>query len=262
VEEIGSGVTGHRVGSRIGVPWLARTCGTCAYCLTGKENLCERAVFTGYSTDGGYPEYLIAGASTGLPLPDGYNDEQAAPLLCAGLIGYRAYRAAGEGARLGLFGFGAAAHLLTQLAVAEGRDVFAFTREGDLEGQAFARSLGAVWAGGSGEAPPMPLDAAIIFAPVGALVPIALRAVRPGATVVCAGIHMSEIPAFPYELLWRERVLRSVANLTRDDGRRFLEAASRARIRAEVEALPLIDANLALRRLREGKVKGALVLVP
>jgi len=262
VEEVGPGVSGHRIGARVGVPWLARTCGSCPYCLAGKENLCERAVFTGYSRDGGYAEYLVADAATGIPIPDMYGDEEAAPLLCAGLIGYRAYRVAGDALRLGLFGFGAAAHLLAQLAAAEGREVYAFTRDGDLEGQAFARSLGAVWAGGSGEAPPVRLDAAIIFAPIGALVPIALSAVGPGGTVVCAGIHMSEIPAFPYELLWKERVLRSVANLTREDGRLFLEAASRASIRAETEALPLGDANVALARLREGKVKGALVLVP
>jgi propanol-preferring alcohol dehydrogenase len=262
VEEVGPGVVGQRIGARVGVPWLARTCGFCPHCLAGRENLCERAAFTGFSRDGGYAEYLTADAAAGLPIPDVYGDEEAAPLLCAGLIGYRAYRAAGEGTRLGLFGFGAAAHLIAQLAAAEGREVYAFTRDGDLEGQAFARSLGAAWAGGSGEAPPERLDAAIIFAPVGALVPTALSSVGAGGTVVCAGIHMSEIPAFPYELLWKERVLRSVANLTREDGRLFLEAASKASIRAETEALPLGDANVALSRLREGKVRGALVLVP
>jgi propanol-preferring alcohol dehydrogenase len=262
VEATGQGVSEPRTGERVGIPWLASTCGTCGFCLAGKQNLCERAAFTGYSKDGGYAEYLVADVAAALSVPEAYGDVEAAPLLCAGLIGYRAYRAAGDGKRLGLFGFGAAAHLLAQLATAEARDVYAFTRDGDLEGQAFARSLGALWAGGSGEAPPTPLDAAIIFAPVGALVPAALAAVRPGGTVVCAGIHMSEIPAFPYDLLWRERVLRSVANLTWEDGRLFMEAASRASIGAVTETLPLADANLALSRLREGKVKGALVLVP
>jgi propanol-preferring alcohol dehydrogenase len=262
VEEIGPGVPELRRGARVGIPWLDSTCGTCWYCLAGKENLCERAVFTGYSKDGGYAEYLVADARSALPIPDVFGDVEAAPLLCAGLIGYRAYRVAGEGRRLGLFGFGAAAHLLAQLALAEGREVYAFTRDRDFEGQTFARSLGAVWAGGSGEATPEPLDAAIIFAPVGALVPTALAAVRPGGTVVCAGIHMSEIPAFRYELLWKERVLRSVANLAREDGRLFMEAAARAGLRSETETLPLAEANLALTRLREGKVRGALVLMP
>ncbi len=262
IEAAGPGVSGGRVGQRVGVPWLASTCGSCAFCLSGRENLCERAQFTGYSRDGGYAELAVAPARAVLPLPDSYEDVEVSPLLCAGLIGYRAYRMAGSAPKLGLFGFGAAAHLLTQLAVAEGRQVFAFTRKGDLEGQTFARSLGAEWAGSSTEPPPGPLDAAIIFAPVGSLVPIALRSLAPGGTVVCAGIHMSEIPSFPYELLWRERVLRSVANLTREDGERFLELAAGIPIRAGVEALPLADANLALARLREGRVKGALVLVP
>lgn len=262
VEAVGFGVSAPRIGARVGVPWLAWTCGVCSFCVAGKENLCEKATFTGYSRDGGYAEYVVGVAAAAIPVPDAFDDVEAAPLLCAGLIGFRAYRAAGDGKTLGLYGFGAAAHLIAQLAVAQGREVYAFTREGDLDGQGFARSLGAAWAGGSGESPPRPLDAAIIFAPVGALVPAALSAVGPGGTVVCAGIHMSRIPAFPYELLWRERVLRSVANLTREDGRLFMEAASQVPLRPTTEVLPLTDANLALARLRDGKVTGALVLRP
>jgi propanol-preferring alcohol dehydrogenase len=262
VEEVGRGTPGLREGDRVGIPWLAWSCGECAYCLAGRENLCERALFTGYDRDGGYAELTVADHRYAFPIPAEYSDVEAAPLLCAGLIGYRAYRQAGPAPRLGLYGFGAAAHLLAQVAVHEGREVFAFTRPGDSDGQEFARSLGAAWAGGSDEAPPESLDAAILFAPVGALVPTALRAVAPGGTVVCAGIHMSEIPAFPYETLWRERVLRSVANLTRRDAQEFLDLAPRVPVRAETETLPLELANEALGRIRQGDTKGALVLVP
>lgn len=262
VERIGSEVDTVEVGDRVGIPWLAWTCGTCDFCASGRENLCEQAEFTGYTRDGGYAECTVAAASAALPIPDAYDDVTAAPLLCAGLIGYRAYRLAGPGLRLGLFGFGAAAHLLAQVAVHDGRQVYAFTKEGDTAGQTFARSLGTVWAGASTEPPPEPLDAAIIFAPVGSLVPAALRTVGPGGTVVCAGIHMSDIPSFPYEILWRERVLRSVANLTREDGELFLEVAPEVPVRAATETLPLTHANEALERLREGRVEGALVLVP
>lgn len=262
VERVGACVMGCSVGDRVGIPWLASTCGHCAPCRAGRENLCENARFTGYTRDGGYAEFATAHASYAFPVPESFDDVAAAPLLCAGLIGYRAYRLAGPGARLGLYGFGAAAHLLTQLASHEGREIYAFTKTGDTRGQAFARSLGAVWAGGSDESPPRPLDAAILFAPVGALVPAALRAVGPGGTVVCAGIHMSEIPSFPYEILWKERVLRSVANLTREDGEAFLSVASEVPVRASTETLPLQEANRALDRLRAGQVEGALVLVP
>lgn len=262
VEEVGEGVARLDPGQRVGIPWLGWSCGECRPCRTGRENLCRRARFTGYTLDGGYAEYTVADARYAFPLPKEYDDVEAAPLLCAGLIGYRAYRMAGEGRRLGLYGFGAAAHLLTQLAVHQGRRVFAFTRPGDDEGQRFAHELGVEWAGGSDGPPPEPLDAAIIFAPVGKLVPAALEAVEPGGTVVCAGIHMSDIPSFPYRILWEERVLRSVANLTREDGVGFLREAARAGVRAHTEALPLGEANEALRRLREGEVHGALVLVP
>jgi alcohol dehydrogenase, propanol-preferring len=262
VEALGSGTSGVSVGDRVGIPWLAWSCGECEFCLSERENLCPSARFTGFSRDGGYAEFATADHRYAFPLPPGLGDDEAAPLLCAGLIGYRAYRMAGEGRRIGLYGFGAAAHLLAQLALYEEREVYAFTRPGDEEGQAFARSLGATWAAGSTDLPPAPLDAAILFAPVGALVPLALRAVAPGGTVVCAGIHMSEIPTFPYEILWEERILRSVANLTRRDAREFLEIASRVPIRPEVECLPLEDANEALRRLRAGEVRGALVLRP
>ncbi len=262
IEEVGEEVEGRSVGDRVGVPWLAWTCQECSACRSGRENLCKRAEFTGYTRNGGYAEYLVADASYAFPIPDGYDDVAAAPLLCAGLIGYRAYRLAGSAGRLGLYGFGAAAHLLAQVAVHEGREVYAFTKRGDDKGQAFARSLGAAWAGGSDDRPPEPLDAAIIFAPVGALVPTALRAVAPGGTVVCAGIHMSQIPSFPYEILWEERVLRSVANLTRDDAERFLSVAPEVPVRADTESLRLDEANEALRRLRSGEVEGALVLLP
>ena len=251
-----------RPGDRVGVPWLGWTCGTCVYCLSGRENLCPNARFTGYQLDGGYAERTVADERYCLPLPPGYSDAEAAPLLCAGLIGHRALVAAGDPARLGLYGFGAAAHLVAQVARHEGRRVFAFTREGDDEGQRFARELGAEWAGASTEAPPEPLDAAILFAPVGALVPAALRAVAPGGTVVCAGIHMSPIPSFPYELLWGERVLRSVANLTRADGAAFLDIAGRVPLQVATETLPLEQANEGLERLRAGRVRGAAVLLP
>jgi propanol-preferring alcohol dehydrogenase len=254
--------------ARVGVPWLGWSCGRCDFCRRGAENLCVRARFTGYTRQGGYAEFAVADERFCFPLPDRYDAVHAAPLLCAGLIGHRAYRQAterpfgGDAARLGLFGFGAAAHLLAQVAVADGRRVFAFTRAGDAPAQAHARSLGAEWAGSSEEPPPEPLDAAIIFAPVGALVPVALRAVRPGGVVVCAGIHMSDIPSFPYADLWQERAVRSVANLTREDGDRFLERAARIALRIDATPFPLESANEALAALREGRLQGAAVLVP
>jgi alcohol dehydrogenase, propanol-preferring len=251
-----------QLGERVGIPWVGWTCRVCDACRRGQENLCPNARFTGYTRDGGYAEYAVTDARYALPLPAVYEDGEAAPLLCAGLIGYRAYTLAGEGERIGLYGFGAAAHLLAQMARHEGRRVFAFTRPGDDAGQAFARTQGAVWAGGSDQAPPEALDTAIIFAPVGPLVPAALNAVRPGGTVVCAGIHMSDIPSFPYRILWEERVLRSVANLTRADGTAFLEAAARVPVRASTRMIPLEEANEALRLLRDGEVEGALVLEP
>jgi len=256
----GPDMTRFAVGARVGVPWLAWTCGVCEYCRAGLENLCIRARFTGYTREGGYAQEVLADARYCLPLPANVPAAPLAPLLCAGLIGYRAYRKAGEGTNLGLYGFGAAAHLLAQIARHEGRRVFAFTREGDRAGQAFARSLGAVWAGASGERPPQELDAAILFAPVGALVPAALAAVRPGGRVVCAGIHMSDIPTFPYRLLWGERSVASVANLTRADGEAFIPLATRLGLTATVERFPLADANLALQRLRNGALQGAAVL--
>ena len=262
VEAIGAGVTGFREGDRVGVPWLGWTCGVCRFCASGRENLCERARFTGYELDGGYAEGVVADARFCFPIPEGYADAEAAPLLCAGLIGHRALRMAGEARRIGIYGFGAAAHIVAQVARHEGRRIFAFTRPGDAAAQGFARSLGAEWAGGSDELPPEKLDAAILFAPVGGLVPAALRAVDRGGVVVCAGIHMSDIPAFPYAILWEERVVRSVANLTRRDGTDFLALAPRVPVRTEVETLPLEQANEALRRLRAGEVTGALVLVP
>ena len=252
----------HRSGDRVGVPWLGWTCGECRYCREGRENLCARARFTGYHLPGGYAEYTVADERYCFPLPAGYDDAAAAPLLCAGLIGYRSLVAAGDAARLGLYGFGAAAHIVAQLARHQGRRVFAFTKPGDAAGQAFATSLGAEWAGGSDAPPPEEFDAAIIFAPVGALVPVALRALARGGTVVCAGIHMSEIPALPYALLWGERTLRSVANLTRRDGEEFLRLAPAAGVRTTVERFPLGAANDALARLRAGTVRGAAVLVP
>lgn len=262
VVRVGSNVEAWRVGDRAGVPWLARACGACADCARGQENLCERALFTGYTAPGGYAEYVAADARFCLPLPARYSDLEAAPLLCAGLIGYRAYRAAGDAAKIGLYGFGAAAHLLAQVARAGGRDVYAFTKSGDTAGQSFALELGAVWAGGSAEVPPVALDAAIIFAPVGALVPLALAAVRKGGRVVCAGIHMSDIPAFPYSLLWGERSVCSVANLTRADGAEFMRLAGNVALRPAVEPFALEEANEALARLRAGRLRGAAVLVP
>jgi propanol-preferring alcohol dehydrogenase len=260
VVDVGSDDTRFRVGDRVGVPWLGATCGICRYCRESLENLCERAEFTGCTIDGGYAEHAVADARYCFAIPERYSDQLAAPLLCAGLIGYRAYRAAGAGRNLGLYGFGAAAHLLAQIARADGRQVFAFTRPGDRDAQAFARELGAAWAGGSDVAPPEPLDAAIIFAPVGALVPAALAATRKAGRVVCAGIHMSAIPTFPYELLWGERTVASVANLTRADGEEFMRIAATVDLSPAVETFELAQANEALRRLREGKLHGAAVL--
>jgi propanol-preferring alcohol dehydrogenase len=262
VAERGPGATRFAPGERVGVPWLGWTCGVCTYCRSGRENLCDRARFTGWQLDGGYAECAVADERYCFPLAAEYGDVEAAPLLCAGLIGYRALAAAGDAARLGLYGFGAAAHLVAQVARHQGRRVFAFTRAGDASAQAFARELGAEWAGASDEAPPEPLDAAILFAPVGALVPAALRVVAKGGTVVCAGIHMSPIPSFPYDILWGERTVRSVANLTRRDGESFLALAPRVPVRTETEAFPLARANDALDRLRSGRLRGAAVLVP
>ena len=249
-------------GDRVGVPWLGWTCGECAYCLTGRENLCNSARFTGYDTDGGYAELCVADERFCFPVPDGLADVQAAPLLCAGLIGYRSLRLAGDAANIGLYGFGAAAHIVCQVALHQGREVYALTRPGDVDAQAFARSLGATWAGDTATRPPAELDAAILFAPAGELVPTALGHVRKGGSVVCAGIHMSDIPSFPYELLWGERVVRSVANLTRSDGEEFLRIAAAVPVETRVQELPLASANEALVRLRAGDVRGALVLVP
>ncbi len=260
VEVVGDGVTHLAVGDRVGIPWLAYSCGECNYCRSGRENLCRNARFTGYQADGGYAEYAVADARYAFRLPAGYSDAEAAPLLCAGLIGYRAYRMAGEGARLGLYGFGAAAHLIAQVAIHEGREVSAFTSSGDEEAQAFARSLGCAWAGASTEPPPAALDAAIIFAPVGPLVPEALSHVVPGGVVVCAGIHMSDIPSFPYHRLWEERVIRSVANLTRADARDFLALAPKVPVKTRVQTYELSDANRALADLRAGRIEGAAVL--
>lgn len=260
-------VLGHQIvarvegtGERIGVPWLGWTDGDCRYCTTGRENLCDNGRFTGYDLDGGYAEYAAVDERFCFAIPDDYSDEHAAPLLCAGLIGYRSLRLAGDSERLGLYGFGSSAHIILQVARHQGRRVFVFTRPGDEDGQRFARELGADWAGGSDETPPEELDAAIIFAHVGALVPVALRATGKGGTVVCAGIHMTDIPRFPYELLWGERVVRSVANLTRADGEEFLALAPRVPVRTEVELFPLERANEALERLRAGRIRGAAVL--
>ncbi len=261
VVEAGREVQGLRLGDRVGIPWLGWTCGECGYCRRGLENLCRRAQFTGYHRDGGFAEYAVADARYAFPLPEGYDDLHAAPLLCAGLIGYRCLRVAGEGERLGLYGFGAAAHLIAQVAAYQGRRVFAFTRPGDVEAQAFARELGAVWAGGSDELPPEPLDAAVVLAPVGALVVQALRATAPAGVVVCGGIHMSDIPSFPYRLLWEERVVRSVANLTRKDAEEFLALAPRVPVRVRATPYPLEDAQRALEDLRAGRVVGSAVLV-
>jgi alcohol dehydrogenase, propanol-preferring len=261
VEEVGERVERFAPGDRVGVPWLGYTDGECRYCRTGRENLCDNARFTGYQIDGGYAEYASADHRYCFSIPEGSPDLQAAPLLCAGLIGYRSLRMAGDAERLGLYGFGASAHIIIQVAVHQGRRVFAFTREGDEEGQRFARGLGATWAGSSDERPPEEIDAAIIFAPVGALVPAALRAVAKGGVVVCAGIHMTDIPTFPYEILWGERVVRSVANLTRRDGEMFLALAPGVPVRTEVTSFPLERANEALTALRRGEIRGAAVLV-
>ncbi len=257
---LGEQVTRWTVGQRVGVPWLGWTCGSCRFCREGRENLCDQAQFTGYTRPGGFAEYTVADQRFCFALPANEQATAVAPLLCAGLIGYRALRLAGEGERLGIYGFGAAAHLITQVARWQGRQVFAFTRPGDMEGQRFARELGAVWAGDSTDLPPTPLDAAIIFAPVGELVPQALRAVAKGGVVVCGGIHMSPIPAFPYDLLWGERVVRSVANLTREDGEDFLQLAPQVPVQTTVEVFPLAELNAALHALRRGAIRGAAVI--
>jgi propanol-preferring alcohol dehydrogenase len=261
VVRVGSDVKDIRVGERIGIPWLGWTCGACHWCRTSRENLCDRARFTGYTIDGGFAQYTVADQRYCFPLPGSYSDTEIAPLLCAGLIGYRSYRMAGADAdRIGIYGFGAAAHIITQVAVSQGRRIYAFTRHGDAAAQAFALRMGAAWAGDSTSVPPEPLDAAILFAPAGELVVAALRATTKGATIVCGGIHMSDIPSFPYRLLWEERVVRSVANLTRQDGSDFLRLAGGFRIHTEVEPLRLRDANVALGRLRRGDLSGAFVL--
>jgi propanol-preferring alcohol dehydrogenase len=261
IAALGEGATQFRIGARVGIPWLGWTCGACRFCRAGKENLCEKALFTGYTRDGGYAEYTLADARYCFPVAEGYGAAEAAPLLCAGLIGYRSLRMAGEGKTLGLYGFGAAAHIVAQLARHEGRRLFAFVKPGDEAACRFALSLGAEWAGGSDEAPPELLDAAIIYAPAGPLVPAALRAVAPGGRVVCAGIHMSDIPSFPYDILWRERSVHSVANLTRADGEEFLDLAPKVPVVTTVETLPLEQANEALSRLRDGRLTGAAVLM-
>ena len=262
IEAIGQDVTRFRIGDRVGVPWLGWTCGECNFCKSNRENLCERARFTGYTTDGGYAEFTIADARFCFPLPEEYDDVSVAPLLCAGMLGYRSYRKVKDSPKLGIYGFGAAAHLIVQVALFEKRKVFAFTRPGDKAGQEFARSLGAAWAGGSDETPPEKLDAAIIFAPVGPLVPVALRAIDKGGIVICGGIHMSDIPSFPYRDLWGERVICSVANLTRRDGEEFLAIAPRIPIRTTTQSFPLECANEAIEQLRRGELDGAAVLVP
>ena len=262
VEAIGPDVTALVPGTRIGIPWLGWSCGVCGFCLSGRENLCPKARYTGYQINGGYAEYALADASFCFELPAKYDDVHAAPLLCAGLIGYRAYRMAGSGASLGIYGFGAAAHIIAQVAVHQGREVFAFAAPGDYQAVRFARDLGATWAGSSDEAPPRPLDGAIIFAPVGPLVPEALSRVVPGGVVVCAGIHMSDIPSFPYRLLWEERAVRSVANLTRRDAREFLALAAAIPLNTHIQVYSLRDANQALSDLRSGRLSGAAVVVP
>jgi alcohol dehydrogenase, propanol-preferring len=262
VLRLGAAASRFSVGDRIGIPWLGRTCGVCEYCKRGLENLCDAPQFTGYTRDGGYAELATADERFCVRIPDNYSDLEAAPLLCAGLIGFRSLLKAGDARRLGIYGFGAAAHLITQVAVHEGRDVYAFTRHGDTDAQSFARSVGACWAGASDDLPPTTLDAAIIFAPVGSLVPSALRAVRKGGIVVCGGIHMSDIPSFPYELLWGERTLCSVANLTRRDAEQFMTIAERVPLRTHFETFPLSSANEALDRLRSGRLQGAAILIP
>ena len=258
----GSEATRFKAGDRVGAPWLGWACGTCEFCRRGQENLCESARFTGYQLDGGYAEYAKADERFCVPIPERYGDVEAAPLLCAGLIGYRALRLAGDAPRLGLYGFGASAHIVIQVARHRGQEVAVFTKPGDLNAQAFARRLGAAWVGGSDELPPAPLDAAIIFAPAGELVPAALRAVRKGGSVICAGIHMSDIPRFPYALLWPERTIRAIANLTRQDAEAFMAVAAEIPIRTETLAMPLDQANEALARLRGGRLTGTAVLVP
>jgi propanol-preferring alcohol dehydrogenase len=260
VDRVGPGVSDPAPGTRVGIPWLGSTCGRCAYCVSGRENLCDEAAFTGYQLDGGYAEYTVADARYAFALPESMDDVSVAPLLCAGLIGHRCLRMAGDGERIGLYGFGAAAHIVTQVVRYEGRRVFAFTRPGDVDAQRFALDLGAEWAGDSGTLPPERLDAAILFAPVGDLVPAALRAVVKGGVVVCGGIHMSDIPAFPYSILWGERVVRSVANLTRRDAQEFLALAPRVPVHTETVRFPLEEANVALRQLRDGELRGAAVL--
>jgi propanol-preferring alcohol dehydrogenase len=262
IDAVGDGVEGLHVGDRVGIPWLGHTCGICTYCLEHRENLCDRPLFTGYTRDGGFATSVIADARYAFPLGEVGSDVELAPLLCAGLIGWRSLVIAGEGKRLGIYGFGAAGHIVAQIAKWQGRSVFAFTRPGDLDTQDFARRLGAVWAGGSDEMPPEGLDAAIIYATVGALVPLALKAVRKGGRVVCAGIHMSEIPSFPYEILWEERQLVSVANLTRQDGLDFLKLVPQIGIVTKTTRYPLVEANQALADLRAGRFEGAAVLVP
>ncbi|WP_374599115.1 zinc-dependent alcohol dehydrogenase family protein [Sphingosinicella sp.] len=259
---MGADVTAFSIGQRVGVPWLGHTCGHCPYCAAEQENLCDHPEFTGCTRDGGYATHAVADARYCFPIPERFSDVEAAPLLCAGLIGWRALRMAGEGRRIGLYGFGAAAHVLAQVAVWQGREVYAFAKAGDVEAQAFARSLGCVWAGSSEEAPPAELDAALIFAPVGALVPTALKAVRKGGRVICAGIHMSDIPSFPYADLWGERVIRSVANLTREDGTSFFEMVEKSGLKTVTETFSLEQANVALERLRAGALSGAAVIVP
>jgi propanol-preferring alcohol dehydrogenase len=262
VERLGAGVEGFAIGERVGVPWLAHACGRCVYCEEGRENLCDHPEFTGYTRDGGYASHMLAEAAFALKLPPDADPIATAPLLCAGLIGWRCLKMAGPGKRIGLYGFGAAAHIVAQVCRFQGREFLAFTRPGDEPAQRFARALGAAWAGGSDEEPPEPLDAAILFAPVGALVPIALRAVRKGGRVVCGGIHMSDIPSFPYRWLWEERQIVSVANLTRRDGVEFFDVAAKAGVRAETHRYDLADANIALADLREGRLQGAAVLTP
>jgi propanol-preferring alcohol dehydrogenase len=262
VAALGAQAEGFALGDRVGVPWLARTCGECDYCRAGRENLCDRPLFTGFTRDGGFATHVLADSRYCLAIPERYSDVEAAPLLCAGLIGYRALKLAGEGQRLGFYGFGAAAHILAQVATWQGREIYAFTRSGDEAGQRFALSLGCAWAGESAAPAPAELDAAIIFAPAGELVPLALKAVRKGGRVVCAGIHMSDIPGFPYRDLWEERSILSVANLTRADGREFMKIAAEAPIRTQTSTYPLNQANEALERLREGRIEGAAVLVP
>jgi len=258
---LGDGISRRKLGDRVGVPWLGWTCGTCSYCQNGRENLCDDAKFTGYTLDGGYAEYMVADERFCFPIPDAYSDAEAAPLLCAGLIGYRSLVKAGNGKRLGIYGFGAAAHIVAQVAKYQQREIYAFTRPGDEQAQQFARSLGATWADGANEVPPHKLDAAIIFAPVGELVPQALRAVGKGGIVVCGGIHMSDIPTFPYAILWEERTITSVANLTRRDGDEFMALAPKVPVRTNVQGFPLVAANEALHQLRTGKLNGAAVLM-